>query len=388
MTLNIRDFSLGQLEFQMFVLDERADELLAHGKDVIKVTIGITDLPPPAKVLAEIRKRTEDLNETRRVFPEGIPELREAISRYYRRTYKVSADANHIIVNTGTSPIFRNLFQLCVQPGQEILVPRPYYCLYIICGLLAGAKIAYYDIDPKTKKIDFGSFTKAYDPNRTAMVVVNNVGNPVGNVHGAEEIGELYRIVNGRSYFLCDEIYHNTGFYSPIRSSLEFMPEYADTTIVTNGFSKGFRQYTKRVGFALLPEKLRQPMRVIQQHTLLTVDPVYQRAMIEALDDDVSVRELTDVYRARAEYSFAKLKNSGCTPIQADGGFYMVLDCDEWMKRRKFNNSQELALDILNRNHVATVPGSDFGYPRGLRLAFCSSRYNTAMDRLTEYFAG
>jgi aspartate aminotransferase len=158
-------------------------------------------------------------------------------------------------------------------------------------------------------------------------------------------------------------------------------------TIVTNSFSKGFRMYTKRVGFAILPTELQANLRVIQQHTLLCTDPCYQFGMIAALADEDSPRELTSAYKARAEYTTKRLTGTRCTPIGAEGGFYAILRCEEWNKARSFASSKELARDILETVHVAVVPGTDFGVPQDLRLAFCNDRYNEGIDRLYDYFS-
>ena len=187
---------------------------------------------------------------------------------------------------------------------------------------------------------------------------------------------------------LNDEIYNNTMFYNEFRTPLEFLPEYnQEVTIVTNSFSKGFRLYTKRVGFAILPKDLQRNLRVMQQHTLLCTDPCYQYAMIAALEDDASPEELTRVFRSRAEYTTSQLADTGCTPIAAEGGFYAMLRCEGWNKSRGFASSKELARDILEKAHVAVVPGTDFGVPHDLRLSFCCDRYTVAIDRMKKYFS-
>src|SRR5262245_37111178 len=188
MGLHIQSLPPRDLEFQMFVMDELADAAIDRGEDVIKLTIGITDLPAPERVRRKIANAVHDPKTTRRVFPQGLPELRSAIAGYYNKRFQAGADADHVIVNTGTSPIFRNLFQLLSKPGQEILIPRPYYCLYKICALLARAQVTYYDVDLNTRRVDMRSFRRAYSPERTAIVVINNPGNPVGNVLTRHEV--------------------------------------------------------------------------------------------------------------------------------------------------------------------------------------------------------
>lgn len=387
MSLYIKSLPSEDLEFQMFVLDELADELIQQEKDVIKITIGISELKVPDNVLKVFTDTINNHNKTHVVYPQGLPELRQALAEYYNKNFKTQIKLENLIVNVGTSAIFRNTFQLICKPGQEILMPKPYYCLYLLSSILADAKITFYDIDYKTKRIDFGSFKRNYHPGKTAVVIINSPGNPIGNFVTKEEVLEIYKIVDGRSFVFNDEIYNNVCFYNEFECPLSYIEDkYKDVTIITNGFSKGFRMYTKRVGYAILPEQLIMPMRIIQQHTLLTADPVNQWGMIEALKHLESPYELKCTYRDRAEYTFETLSNTGCNPIKSEGGFYIVLDCEDWIKKHNMESSKELAKDILQKVYVGTVPGTDFGCPNGLRLSFCSSRYNEAIDRLYDYF--
>ena len=383
----INDFMPADLEFQMFVLDEYADKLLDEGKDVLKLTIGVPELPTPQAVLDRIVEALGDPNFVRRVYPEGLPELREAISAYYNTKYRAESSKDNVIVCTGTSPIFRNLFQLISGQGREILLPRPYYALYVYCATLANATIKFYDIDPASMRVDMDSFRKNFSPDQTSLVVINSPGNPLGNIVKPDELRQIYDIVDRQAYILNDEIYNNCLFYEDFRSPLELLPEHNDITIVTNSFSKAFRMYTKRVGFAILPLELQANLRVMQQHTLLCTDPCYQYGMIAALDDEESPAELAEDYKARAEYTTLQLRNTGCEPIAAEGGFYAVLRCADWNQSHGFASSKELAHDILNKAHVAVVPGTDFGIPQDLRLAFCNYRYDEGIDRLRSYFS-
>ena len=353
----------------------------------MKLTIGVTEMFMPKVVLDRTIEKLNDPDFVRRVYPEGLPELREAIAQFYNRRYRANTSIDNVIVNTGSSPIFRNIFQLLSGPEYEIMIPRPYYALYLYCATLAGATVKFYDIDIDTKRVDMESFRQNFSPERTSLVVVNSPGNPVGNIVTPDELRQIYEIVDGQAYVLNDEIYNNTVFYGEFSSPLELFPEHKNTTIVTNSFSKGFRMYTKRVGFAILPTELQTNLRVIQQHTLLCTDPCYQYGMIAALDDEESPEELTSVYKSRAEYTTERLAGTRCMPIGSEGGFYAILRCEEWNKALGFSSSKELARDILEKVHVAVVPGTDFGIPQDLRLAFCNDRYNEGIDRLHDYFS-
>jgi len=384
--LSIKDLMPSDLEFQMFVLDELADELSNKGADVVKLTIGVSELPIPPNVLERMIGKLRDPDFVRRVYPEGLPELREAIAEFYNKRYTANVSFENVVVNTGSSPIFRNIFQLLAGPEFEIMIPRPYYALYLYCAKLAGAKVKFYDIDVHSKRVDMDSFRRNFSPERTSLVVINSPGNPIGNIVTPDEMRQMYEIVDHNAYVLNDEIYNNTMFYDQFHTPLAALPQHKDITIVTNSFSKGYRMYTKRVGFAILPEELQRNLRVMQQHTLLCTDPCYQDGMIAALEDEESPRELNRLFRSRAEYTTQRLEGTGCKPVAAEGGFYAMLRCKDWNAAHGFASSKELARDILEKVHVAVVPGTDFGVPHDLRLAFCNDRYNDGIDRLHKYF--
>ena len=200
MPKTIRDLMPADLEFQMFVLDELADDLLKQGADVLKLTIGVTELPMPKNVLTRMIDKLNDPAFVRRVYPEGIPELRQAIADFYNRRHGTDVGSQNVIVNTGSSPIFRNIFQLLSGPGLEIMIPRPYYALYLYCATLAGATIKFYDINVHTKRVDMDSFRQNFSPERTSLVVINSPGNPIGNTITLDEMRQMYEIVDHNAY--------------------------------------------------------------------------------------------------------------------------------------------------------------------------------------------
>lgn len=383
----IKELSQKELEFQMFVLEEDAKERLSRGEDIIKLTIGISDLPEPSEVLEKMSSDLYDFQRSHQVFPEGLPELRSAICDYYNNNYGTRVESKQVVINAGTSAIFRNLFQIASGDGFEVMLPRPYYSLYRVSAELAGANIKYYDIDPVTLRLNIDSFRNSFDKNKTSVVVINSPGNPIGNILSKEEIIEIYKIIDGNAFVIHDDIYANTSFYEKHVSPLSYLGESdRDISIITNGFSKGFRMYTKRVGYAILPDPLVMPMRIVQQHTLLTHDPVNQYGMVEALKHLEYPVELTRIHRERAEFACELLQDTGCVPIKPMGGFYLVLDCGNWNNDHGIESSISLAKDILARTGVAVVPGTDFGLNHGLRLSLCNSRWNEAITRLRSYF--
>lgn len=374
------------LEFLMFVLDELADELESQGRDIIKLTLG----KPQQKLHDDIVNAHIDAvkNQEKRnqVYPEGLPLLRTKIAEWYTSIGN-PVDPKHVLVNTGTSPFFKDLFRFLLTEEDEILLPKPYYSVYNVSALLTPAKIKFYEVDKDTFRIDQQGFKENYDPKKTRIVVFCSPGNPYGNVISKEEYSELLDIISDDTYILSDEIYRNTGFYSDIPSVLDIKKDRSNI-IISNSFSKGFRMYTARVGFCILPDRLLEPYRVLLQHTLLTTNPTEQYAAVEALNHLDEVERLVDIYRENNEYTVNKFSEiAGIEPLKAEGGFYLVTMCDGFMKKKGFNNSFDLAKDILEKTGVAIVPGSDFGVEKGIRISFTNLRFKEAIDRLANYFA-
>jgi len=369
----------------MFVLDEMAYEYEKQFDDVIRLTLGKSQRPPAKSVVAAMTKAISDQDMNNLVFPAGLPELRERIAKDYGDQYGVDVDPARVLVNVGTSSHFRNIFQVLAGRGDEILLPRPYYPLYVICAMLAGATVRYYDIDLETFKIDVEGLAAQITP-ATKIVVVNSPGNPLGNVLSLAQFAEIDAAVDGRALILNDEIYANAYFDDPPFSAAQ-LTDSRSPLAITNGFSKGHSMYARRVGWAIVPEELVEPLTVIQHHTLLCTDPVVQFGGIAALADLEVVLGLVASCKHRRDYTleqFAKVANVDALPSR--GGFYLTLECSREMRARGLTSSLDLAREIMKATHVATVPGSDFGIPETLRLSFTSERYDEGIDRLVGFF--
>jgi len=225
---------------------------------------------------------------------------------------------------------------------------------------------------------------------KTRIVVINSPGNPLGNIITRETLSRMVEMLPEQTYLVFDEIYENVVFndqptIAPLLLSLE--DRLQDRVIVTNSFSKGYRMYTKRVGWCVLPEHLVEAMRVVLHHTRLTVDPAVQFAGVEALKHPEEVEHLKAVHLRHWKYARHALSDiSQVTLYPSAGGFYCTLDCRGFMKTNSISNCLDLALDLLDKTGVAAVPGEDFGLPGTLRLSFTSSRFNDAIDRMVSYF--
>lgn len=371
--------------FLMFVIDDMANQMeYDEGKQVIRLTLGKSELPLHQDIIEEMQDALGDFKKSALVYPSGLPALKEELSLYYEKEFNVKIPPKNFIIGPGTSTLFRNLFALLTDKQDDVLLPHPYYSLYRFSAMLTGANINYYSIDPKSRKLDIESFKKNFTKN-TKIVVINTPGNPLGNVLTDEELYAVDEIVDGQAVIINDEIYANVYFDQQNKSVMN-LKNTKSIFITTNAFSKAYRMYSRRVGYCIVPDDYIEPMTVILHHTQLTVDPVVQFGAIEALHKPDEVKKLVASYKKRRDYTVKKLAGiPGITPIYSEGGFYFTIDCEEFMKEHHYESSLELASRILNEKQVATVPGSDFGLPYTIRLSFSSSLYEEGIDRLAVF---
>ncbi len=373
--------------FLMFVLDELANQLEAQTDDVIRLTLGKSELSPSPSVTEAIVTALRSPRDSSLVYPGGLPELRHAIAQSASTRYQRSVAPENVIISAGTSTLIRNVFDLLVEPGEEVLVPRPYYPLYTICARLARARITFYEIDTDTLRVDPTLIARAISPS-TRLVVVNTPGNPLGNVMSHAELAGIDAAVGGRATILFDEMYGDAAFDEAMAPSALHLREPLSPFVVTAGFSKSHRMYARRIGYAIVPRELAAPLTIVQHHTLLTADTASQFGAVAALGEPDDVESLRALYRMRRNYTMkAFAGHPSVRVIRPEGGFYLTLDCTKHMTENAYATSLELALAIADQAHVATVPGSDFGLPTTLRLSFTASRYEDAVDRLTQFFS-
>ena len=377
-------------DFRMFLLDDAAFQAEKNGQDIIRLTLGKVDVPLHHDITKAMQDALGDISKCNLVFPTGLPELREALSYHYKNFAGLSIPWQNILIDSGSSSIFRNIFDVILKGGQQVLLPLPYYPLYKITTELSGGSIAYYPIDDHSLKIDLDSLKSNIHKN-TRAIVINSPGNPLGNVIDESTLCEIGRLMPNGTYIIFDEIYDNVPFIkaTPIVKVLLENKVFSHlNVIVTNAFSKGYGMYARRLGWLIAPDHIIKALTSILHHTRLTVDPVVQFGGVEALRHQNEIEALRREHFYRWDYTvraFSSLDNIRL--IESQGGFYCSIDCRDFIKNNDFTNCLNLAIDILEKAMVAVVPGNDFGIPGTLRLSFTNKRYTKAVDRLTNYFS-
>lgn len=381
---------LTNYQFLMFELNEIANHYEGEGKEVIRMTLGKSDLLVNEKITQAMANALQDPSKCNLVYPAGLPDLRNEIAQFYSKRHNINIVANQVVIASGTSNIFRNIFQLMLKEGDECLLPLPYYPLYFVSALiLSKIKIKFYHINLNTLRLDLDSFEKNIS-DRTKIVVINSPGNPLGNVLSEAELKKIDSVINGRATIISDEIYENMCFNKQCISILS-MPDFKSPYIITNACSKAYRMYARRVGWCVIKDNpdLVKNMTILQEHTALTTDPIVQYGAIEALRNQEDLEIIRNIYRDRCGYAISMLNAiPNIKVIASGGGFYMTIDCAHFLSKYGMQSTRILAKDIIQKILVAVVPGSDFGLPNTIRLSFSAQKFKHGIDLLCKYFSG
>ena len=391
------------LGFHMFTIDQYLSRLEDEGKEVIRLTLGKSDRPLSENVKNAMKQVLEQPENILRVDSEGNGKLRSEIAGYYNNRFRTQIKPENIVIGSqGTSSLYRDMFIMLLQDGGEVLLPKPGYILYEASARLMQAickgkvYIKYYDIDLRTNRIDLDSFRKNFDFEKNRIVVFNSPGNPTGNLISKEEWQSLISIINQgeRSVLISDQVYGNVVFGGEKYPSIleeGLNKQLRIPYIVTDSMSKGFEMYTFRVGFAIIPEELKEPITTFQRNFSLTPPVISQFGAIAALRQEDVVQSLSKLYQERNEYICRAFRRSDSVRLlKSEGGFYCVIDCGIFMKQHRITSDLDLAFHIAKRTypHVGVTPGSDFGAPGYIRISFSPKNFQAGIDGLASFFGG
>ncbi len=374
--------------FYVLSVDKLANQLIENGQDVIKLNLGKSEFSMSDSVLDTILEKMRDKVIREQIDPQGLLLLRKEICNSYRMLSDVNLAPEQIFVNNGTSPMFLPLFLLMANPGDEILLPLPYYPCYVANAKIARLKPKFYTI--KNGRLDLDEFKKNFNKNASKIVVLNSPGNPLGNVITKQEMIEILNIVGNDAFIISDEIYdgfvYNENDYMSI---LQHSTENYHKIVVLNGFSKIHRMYTRRLGYAVVPENLIEPMVKINQHTLVCVDPVTQYAgyvsiknKLEIIKNEIKLEVLE--YKKRLKSCLELFNGTDIDVINPDGSWYLSIDVSKYLND-ECKTSSDLAQKILMDSNVAVAPGEDFGMNNIFRLSLTSSRILDGVKRIVQY---
>jgi len=362
--------------FLAMELMERAKQLEAAGRDIIYLCLGEPDFATPRPVV-EATVEALERGATSYTHSLGLPELREEISRYYRRRYAVDVSPDRVLVSSGTSPLMLLLFSLLLEQGDELILPDPGYACYPNFVEFSGGKAVLL----KTAEED--GFQPQLEQVRQVLtersrgLLINSPSNPAGSILSGEQLRDLAGLPIP---IISDEIYHGLTYEEEEHSILE----YTDQAFVLGGFSKAYAMTGWRLGYLISPESCARPLQTLHQNFMICANHFVQLGGITALRDcQGDVEQMRSRYNQRRMRLVTRLRELGFgVRFTPQGAFYVLADA-----RHISTDSKALALDILEKTDVAVTPGIDFGEGAEgyLRFSYASplEQIDEALNRIS-----
>ncbi|MDL2272066.1 pyridoxal phosphate-dependent aminotransferase [Desulfovibrio sp. OttesenSCG-928-I05] len=367
----------------------RADELRAQGRDIISLSVGEPDFPTP-DYIGDAAKKAIDEHFTRYTAQPGITPLRAAVAGYFTREYGIAAEAANVIITNGGKQGLYNAFIALINPGDEVIIPAPYWVSYPAMAELAGAKVVY---AKASADVGFKLSVEALEAHRnprTKILVLNSPSNPTGVCYTQAEVDAIAAwCLEKNIILLSDEIYDQL-VYAPAKmgSVARWWEKYPEHFIVSGGASKTFAMTGWRVGYLLADKELIKAMTRFQSHTTANICSISQRAALAAYTGDLSVvATMRTAFQRRRDLAMERISRwEGVACPKPDGAFYIFPDM-HGLYGSRFTDSISLCERILEETGVATVPGAAFGDDNCIRLSYAVSDevLSAALQRIEEY---
>ncbi|MCC2597895.1 pyridoxal phosphate-dependent aminotransferase [Sphingobacterium sp. FBM7-1] len=368
-------------------------ELASKGINVISLSVGEPDFNTPDNV-KDAAKKALDENYTRYSPVPGYPELRQAIVNKLKNENGLTYEPSQIVVSTGAKQSLSNVILTLINPGDEVIIPTPYWVSYSEMVVLAEGKSVFIDTDIDSDfKITPEQLEAAITP-KTKLFMFSSPCNPTGSVYSKDELAALAKVFEKypQIFILSDEIYEHINFIDKHESIAQFEP-IQDRVIIVNGFSKAFAMTGWRLGYIAANKEIAAANDKLQGQTTSGTCSIAQRAGIVAYHDGLeSVNEMKEAFLRRRKLVYDLLNDiPGVKTNLPEGAFYFFPEISSFFGKKDpqgniIKDSSDLALYLLNEGHVATVGGDSFGNNNYIRLSYAASDENLkeALRRIKE----
>jgi len=348
----------------------KAKALRAEGKSIVNFAAGEPDFPVPTPA-KEAMIRALNENFTRYTPTSGMPELKTAVCEKFKRDQKLDVKPDQVVISCGAKHALYNLMQVLVDPGDEVLIPCPYWVSYPEMVRLAGGNPVPVETSGNNFLMAADLIEKAITP-KTRLVVLNSPSNPTGAVLVGDELRKIAGVLKRRGIFcITDEIYEYYVFDGLKQSTIaSYLEDWKDRVAVVNGASKSYGMTGLRIGYTATHPEIAKKMGILQDHSTSNPDSVSQKGAIEAL-------KLAEEYQAGLRETFEKRRDlisdklekiPGLKVERSQGSFYAFvsvtatgLDPAEFCRR------------LLEGKHVAVIPGEGFGSKTHVRVSYACS---------------
>ncbi len=372
-------------ESQTIAMARKSRELKSQGIDIINLSLGEPDFDTP-QIIKDSGKKAIDQNFSHYTDVSGYLELRESISKKFKRDNNLDYTADQIVVSTGAKQSIANVILTMINPGDEVIVPSPYWVSYIeLIKLAEGVPVIIKSDISQDFKITPAQLRSAITP-KTKMLILSTPCNPTGSVYSRDELKAIAEVVAEfpELYILSDEIYEHINFAGGHESIAQF-DFIKDRVITINGVSKSFAMTGWRVGFMGAPVWIAKACDKLQGQITSNTSSISQKATRTAMEmDPQTIQPMRNEFKKRRDLALYILRQiPGLKTNTPQGAFYIFPDISYYFGKsdgtNMINSSTDLCSYLLDQAHVALVPGSAFGDDNYVRLSYAISQ-----DKLTE----
>ena len=360
----------------------RAQELKAEGRDVIGLGAGEPDFDTPENIKAAARDAMA-AGKTKYTPPDGIPELKDAISSKFQRDNGLTYERSEISVGTGGKQVLYNALLSTLDPGDEVLIPAPYWVSYPDMALLCGGQPVIVNASQEQDyKITGADLAAAITP-RSKWLILNSPSNPTGAGYSEAELRALADVIleHPNLWTMCDDMYEHIA-YEPFvfRTLAQVEPRLRDRILTVNGVSKAYAMTGWRIGYAGGPAQLIGAMRKVQSQSTSNPCSISQWAAVEALNGPQDyLGEAVKAFRRRRDLVVAALRKvPGITCPVPDGAFYVYASIESLVGKAtgagtRIGTDEDFARELLDAEGVAVVHGAAFGLSPCFRVSYATS---------------
>ncbi len=363
-------------------IDAKFKEMKAKGEDVVGFGAGEPDFDTPQHIKdAAIRAICE--NQTRYTPASGTIALRNAVSKKFKEENGLDYNYTNIVISNGAKHSLVNAFMAICNPGDEVIIPAPFWVSYYEMVKLADGEPVVVTTKEENEFKMTAKELEAAITDKTKAVIINSPSNPTGMVYTEEELREIADVaVKNDIYVISDEIYEHLIYEGKHVSIASFNEEIKKRTIVINGVSKTYAMTGWRIGYAAANDEIAKIMGSIQSHAASNPNSIAQAATIAALEGGMDcVNEMKEQFKLRRDYmvdAINSIENVSCS--KPAGAFYVMVGIKDLIGKTlygvKINSADDFAKVFLDVAKVAVVPGNAFGAPEYIRWSYATSLEN------------
>ena len=365
---------------QTLAMAAKARELRGQGKDVIGLSLGEPDFNIP-DFIKEAAKKAIDENYNSYTPVDGYLDLKKAIIKKFERDNGLIYSPSQIVVSTGAKQALYNIASVLLNPGDEVILPCPYWVSYADIVKLQGGIPVEVKTDIENDFKMTGAQLKSAITEKTKMIWFSSPCNPSGSVYSDEELLALSKVLenNKNIFIVSDEIYEHIN-YKGGHNSIGTYNAVKDRTITVNGVSKAFAMTGWRIGYIGAPEWIARACNKVQGQVTSGANCIAQRAVITALNENPDkIEYMVEEFKARRDLILELLGDiKGFNCNIPDGAFYVFPDISHYFGRTidgfEINNASDMSMFLLEKALVATVTGNAFGNPNCIRISYAASK--------------